>query len=60
MYIYFFLNFFLFIATPVAYGNSQARGQIGAAAADLGQATAMLDVNHICDLRCGLVAILDP
>ena len=31
----FFFFFFLFRATPAAYGNSQARGQIGAAAAGL-------------------------
>ena len=31
----FFFSFFLFTATPTAYGSSQARGQIGAAAASL-------------------------
>ena len=31
-YIYFF---FVFMATPAAYGSSQARGQVEAAAADL-------------------------
>ena len=30
-----FLFFFLFRATPAAYGSSQARGRIGAAAAGL-------------------------
>ena len=34
-YYSFFLNFFLFRATPTAYGRSQARGQIRAAAAGL-------------------------
>ena len=29
------INFFLFKATPAAYGNSRARGQIRAAAASL-------------------------
>ena len=32
LFIKFFL-FFIFTATPVAYGSSQARGRIGAAAA---------------------------
>ena len=30
------LCIYLFVVTPVAYGSSQARNQIGAAAADLG------------------------
>ena len=30
-----FLSFFLFMAAPAAYGSSQARGQIGTAAAGL-------------------------
>ena len=34
-YIYFFFFFLLFRAAPVAYGGSQARGQIGAPAASL-------------------------
>ena len=33
--IAFFLSFFLFMAAPAASGSSQARGQIGAAAAGL-------------------------
>ena len=33
--IFFSFLFFLFRATPVAYGGSQARGQIGATATDL-------------------------
>ena len=41
---------FLFKATPSAYGSSQARGRIGAAIASLHQATAILDLSHICDL----------
>ena len=32
LYIY---SLYIYIATPVSYGNSQARGQIGAAAANL-------------------------
>ena len=36
--IYLSLNFFfLFMATPAAYGSSQARSQIGAAASGLSQ-----------------------
>ena len=41
--IFFFLSFFR--ATPTAYGSSQARGQIGAAAAYT-TATATLDQSH--------------
>ena len=33
IFILFYLFFLLFMATPVAYGSSQARGQIGATAA---------------------------
>ena len=36
-----FFFFFLFRATPAAYGNSQARGHIGAAAEAYATATAM-------------------
>ena len=39
--------FLLFRATPVAYGSSQARGQIGAVAT----ATATQDLSHDCDLN---------
>ena len=35
--IYFHLKKILFMATPATYGNSQARGRIGAAAAGLCQ-----------------------
>ena len=44
-----FLHFFFFRATPVAYGGSRARGQIGAATASLrtATATAMPDPNCI-------------
>ena len=35
------------MATPVAYGNSQARGQIGAIAEANATGTAKLDLNHI-------------
>jgi len=39
--------FCLFRAAPTAYGNSQAKGRIGAAAASLLQA--MSDLSHICN-----------
>ena len=32
-FFFFYFLFFIFRATPVAYGGSQARGQIGAVAA---------------------------
>ena len=45
-------SFFLFMATPVAYGSSQARGGIRAAAVSLYMtATAMPDPSHICNLH---------
>ena len=43
------LFLFFFRATPAAYGNSQARGQIRAAAAYT-TATAKPDLSHTCDL----------
>ena len=47
------LFFGFFRAAPVAYGGSQARGPMGAAAAGLQQATAtaMQDPRYICDLH---------
>ena len=47
----FFLFLFLFRAVPVANGSSQARGQIGAAAASLTTATPTWDLSSICDLH---------
>ena len=44
VYSFFFFFFFFFWAAPMAYGNSQARGQIGAATA-----TATRDPSQICD-----------
>ena len=41
--IFSFFSFLLFRAAPVAYGTSQVRGQIGAAAAGLTTATATQD-----------------
>ena len=40
------------MAAPVAYGSSQAGGQIGAAGG--ATATATLDLSHICDLHFSL------
>ena len=45
---------FLFTAAPEAFGNYQARGQIGAAAEAYTKATATLDLSCICDLQCSL------
>ena len=42
--------FFLFRAVPVAYGGSQPRGRIGAAAVAYATATAMPDPRHIWNL----------
>ena len=39
-------------AAPVAHGESQARGQIGAEAKAHTTATATPDPSHICDLHC--------
>ena len=43
-----FIYFLLFRATSVAYGNSQAKSQIRAVAAD---AAATQDASSICDLH---------
>ena len=42
---------FVLIAALVAYGNSWARGLIGAAAEGYTTATAMPELSHICDLH---------
>ena len=42
--------YFLFTATPVVYGSSQARGQIGAEAAGYTTATVTWDLRHSCNL----------
>ena len=44
--------FFFLTATPVAYGISQSRGRIGAAAVPYATATATPDPSWICDLHC--------
>ena len=46
---FFFLFFCLFRAAPAAYGSSQVRGQIGAAAASA-TATGTQDWNRVCNL----------
>ena len=48
---YFILFYLLFRATPAAYGGSQARGQIRAAATAYTTATGMLDPSCVCDLH---------
>ena len=59
----FYLFIYLFImAAPVAYGNSQAWGQIAAAAVTYTTAMATPDPSHICDLCHSLqqYQILNP
>ena len=46
-----FCFFSLFTATSEAYGSSQARGWIRAAAAAYAKTTATPDLSHICDLH---------
>ena len=47
-----FLCLFLLLrAAPVAYRSSQARGRIGAAAANFATATARQDLTQVCDLH---------
>ena len=54
--------FNLFMAAPVAYGSSWARGRIGAAPAAYAAAMATLDPSCICGLSRGLQQcwILNP
>ena len=44
--------FFLFMAIPVTYGSSQAKGRIGAAATGLHHSRNNTDPSHICDQHC--------
>ena len=55
-------NFFLFTAAPAAYGSSQARGPIGAAAAHRYHSHSNADLSRICDLHHSLwqLWILNP
>ena len=48
--IYIYMYFFLFMAAPVAYENSQARSQMGAVPEAYTTATATPDLSCICDL----------
>ena len=47
---FFFSFFYLFRATPAAYGSSQARGRIGAAAAGLHHSHSNNGSSCLCDL----------
>ena len=49
IHIFLFFSFFLGPA-PVAFGSSQARGQIGVQLPVYTTATAMQDPSHVCDL----------
>ena len=48
------LIFFFFTSAPAAHGNSQAKGQIRAAAEAYAAATATLGPSHICGLHLSL------
>ena len=48
---YFFLPFFFFRATLVAYGGSQARGWMGAAAVSLHHSHSIIGSECICNLH---------
>ena len=48
------------LVVPVAYGSSQARGQVGAAATAYVTATTISDPSHIFDVLLQLVATPDP
>ena len=50
----FHIVYFLFKATPVAYGSSQARSRIGAAAVVYTTGEAIPDPSRICNLRRSL------
>ena len=51
LFLFFSFFFLLFRATPVAYGDSQARGPIGATAAGLHHSTATSGPSCICNLH---------
>ena len=57
-----FFVFFLFVVALKAYGSSQARGRIEAAATACATTTAMPDLSHIGHLHCSLQQrqILNP
>ena len=52
--------FSFFLATPAAYGSSQARSWMGATAEVYATATARLHLSCICNLCQQLAATLDP
>ena len=58
----FFKSLFIFMATPAAYGSSQARGQIETAAVTYATASTKPDPSCICNLHCSLwqCQILNP
>ena len=47
--LFFFLAFFR--AAPMAYGSSQAKGQIGGVAAGLHYSPITQDQSHVCNLH---------
>ena len=55
-----FFFFFLFWAAPAAYGDSQARGQIGAVAAGLRQSHSNVGSKLCLPPTLQLTAMLDP
>ena len=58
--VFLFFSFLLFRAAPVAYGSSQARGQIGAAAADLHLSHSNVESEPNLPPTPQLTAMLDP
>ena len=59
-FVFVFLSFCLFRATPAAYGGSQARGLIGAVAAGLCQSHSNTGSKLRLQLTPQLMAMLDP
>ena len=59
-FFFFFSSFVLFRAIPVAYGGSQARGLIGAVAADLRQSHSNARSEPCLRPTLQLTAMLDP
>ena len=51
---YFIITFFFFRAAPAAYGSSQARGQIRAAATGLCHSHSNVGLSCVCDLQWSL------
>ena len=60
LFIDLFILFLLFRATPVAYGNSQARGQIRAIAAGLHHSHSNAGSELCLQPTPQLMAMLDP